>query len=208
MDIFDNPKHIIESVLLCFIPVFVAIDPVGIVPMFLSLTRGYEAAERRKIVLDSILTATVIGIIFVLAGKTIFLLLGITIQDFAIAGGALLFILSIIDLLGDGSARVHGAEPRALGIFPLGTPLIVGPAVLTTLIILVDTFGFVPALLAFVLNLIVLFVALYKADGILSALGENGTRAFAKIMSILLAAIGIMMVRRGIMELIALAHKG
>lgn len=205
MNIFDNPMHIIESALLCFIPVFVAIDPVGIVPMFLSLTRGYEARERRKIVLDSVLTATVIGIIFVLAGKTIFLLLGITIQDFAIAGGALLFILSIIDLLGDGSARAHAAESRALGIFPLGTPLIVGPALLTTLIILVDTFGFVPALIAFVLNLIVLFAALYKADLILSVLGENGTRAFAKIMSILLAAIGIMMVRRGIMELIAMA---
>jgi multiple antibiotic resistance protein len=205
MDILDNPKLIIESALLCFIPIFVAIDPVGIVPMFLTLTRGYEARERRKIVLDSILTAAVIGIIFVLAGKTIFLLLGITIQDFAIAGGALLFILSIIDLLGDGSARVHGAEPRALGIFPLGTPLIVGPAVLATLIILVDTYGFPPSLIAFVLNLIVLFIALFKADAILSLLGENGTRAFAKIMSILLAAIGIMLVRNGIMDLIALS---
>jgi multiple antibiotic resistance protein len=206
MDILDNPKLIIESALLCFIPIFVAIDPVGIVPMFLTLTRGYEARERRKIVLDSVVTATVIGIIFVLAGKSIFLLLGITIQDFAIAGGALLFILSIIDLLGDGSARVHGAEPRALGIFPLGTPLIVGPAVLATLIILVDTYGFLPSLIAFVLNLIVLFFALFKADAILSLLGENGTRAFAKIMSILLAAIGIMMVRKGIMELIALSQ--
>ncbi|MEW6144500.1 MAG: MarC family protein [Thermodesulfobacteriota bacterium] len=205
MDILSDPKLIIEAALLCFIPIFAAIDPVGIVPMFLTLTRGYEAPERRKIVLDSVLTATVIGIIFVLAGKTIFLLLGITIQDFAIAGGALLFILSIIDLLGDGSARVHGAEPRALGIFPLGTPLIVGPAVLATLIILVDTYGFLPSLIAFVLNLIVLFFALFKADAILSVLGENGTRAFAKIMSILLAAIGIMMVRKGIMELIALA---
>ncbi len=205
MEILDNPRQIIQYALLCFIPIFVAVDPVGIVPMFLTLTRGYEAPERRRIVLDSLLTAAVIGIIFVLAGKTIFLLLGITIQDFAIAGGALLFILSIIDLLGDGSARVHGAEPRgALGIFPLGTPLIVGPAVLTTLIILVDTYGFVPALAAFALNLCVLFIALFKADLIFHVLGENGTRAFAKIMSILLAAIGIMMVRKGIMALIGL----
>jgi multiple antibiotic resistance protein len=78
--------------------------------------------------------------------------------------------------------------------------------VLTTLIILVNTYGFIPALAAFALNLAVLFVALFKADIILSVMGENGTRAFAKIMSILLAAIGIMMVRKGIMELIALAH--
>ncbi|MFI5324169.1 MAG: MarC family protein, partial [Thermodesulfobacteriota bacterium] len=206
MHLFDSSRHLMESALVCFIPIFVAVDPIGVVPMFLSLTRGYDDSARRKIVIDSVLTASVIGIIFVLAGKTIFLLLGIKIQDFAIAGGTLLFILSIIDLLGDGSARVHGAESRALGIFPLGTPLIIGPAVLTTLIILVDTYGFVPALVAFALNLAVLFTALFKADIILSALGENGTRAFAKIMSILLAAIGIMMVRKGIMELIALAR--
>lgn len=206
MHLFDSSRYIVESALVCFIPIFVAVDPIGVVPMFLSLTRGYDDTARKKIMIDSVLTATVIGIIFVLAGKTIFLLLGITIQDFAIAGGTLLFILSIIDLLGDGSARVHGAESRALGIFPLGTPLIIGPAVLTTLIILVDTYGFVPALVAFALNLAVLFTALFKADIILSALGENGTRAFAKIMSILLAAIGIMLVRKGIMELIALAR--
>ena len=105
MHLFDSSRHIIEPALLCFIPIFVAIDPVGVIPMFLALTRGYEAAGRRKIVLDSVLTASVIGVIFVLAGKTIFLVLGITIQDFAIAGGTLLFILSIIDLLGNGSAK-------------------------------------------------------------------------------------------------------
>jgi multiple antibiotic resistance protein len=206
MHLLDGSRGVIQPALLCFIPIFVAIDPIGIVPMFLALTRGYETTGRRKIVRDSVLTASVIGVIFVLAGKTIFLLLGITIQDFAIAGGTLLFIISVIDLLGGGNARMPGSGSSALGIFPLGTPLIVGPAVLTTLIILVNTYGFIPALAAFALNLAVLFVALFKADIILSVMGENGTRAFAKIMSILLAAIGIMMVRKGIMELIALAH--
>jgi multiple antibiotic resistance protein len=206
MHLLDGSRGVIQPALLCFIPIFVAIDPIGIVPMFLALTRGYETTGRRKIVRDSVLTASVIGVIFVLAGKTIFLHLGITIQDFAIAGGTLLFIISVIDLLGGGNARMQGSGSSALGIFPLGTPLIVGPAVLTTLIILVNTYGFIPALAAFALNLAVLFVALFKADIILSVMGENGTRAFAKIMSILLAAIGIMMVRKGIMELIALAH--
>jgi len=205
MPLPESVTSILEPALLCFIPIFVAIDPIGIVPMFLSLTRGHESSDRRKIVLSSVLTAAVIGVIFVLAGKIIFDLLGITIQDFAIAGGALLFIISIIDLLSDGSSRAHTASADALGIFPLAIPLIVGPALLTTLIILVDSYGYAPALLAFFLNLAVLFVALFKADLILHVLGDNGARAFAKVMSILLAAIGIMMVRRGIMELIALA---
>ncbi|MGH7807057.1 MAG: MarC family protein, partial [Thermodesulfobacteriota bacterium] len=82
-------------------------------------------------------------------------------------------------------------------------PLIVGPAVLSTLIILVDTQGFLSTLIAFGLNLLILGVVLYKADVILSFLGESGARAFAKIMSILLAAIGIMMIRRGIMALVS-----
>ncbi len=152
--------------------------------------------------MDSVFTAAVIGVIFVLAGRFIFRILGITVADFAIAGGILLFTFSIMDLLRNGVAKVSDKQV-SLGIFPLGTPLIVGPALLTTLIILVDTYGFVTTLLAFALNLFVLFFSLFKAEIILSILGESGARAFAKIMSILLAAIGIMMVRRGIIELIS-----
>jgi multiple antibiotic resistance protein len=67
----------------------------------------------------------------------------------------------------------------------------------------VDNHGFVPTLVSFGLNLIILGVALLKADIIFSVLGEGGARGFAKVMHILLAAIGIMMVRRGVMELIS-----
>lgn len=115
----------------------------------------------------------------------------------------LLFTFSILDLLKEENPKVQRQSSPSLGVFPIGTPLIAGPAVLTTLIILVDTYGFVATLIAFGLNLLVLGIALLKADIILSLLGQSGTRAFAKIMSILLAAIGIMMVRRGIMELVS-----
>lgn len=193
----------IQSLVLSFIPLFVAIDPIGIMPMYLSLTRELERGERKKIARDSILTACILGVTFVLAGKFIFKVLGITVSDFAIAGGILLFIFSILDLLREENPEVKKRQSYSLGVFPIGTPLIVGPAVLTTLIILVDTQGFISTLIAFGLNLLILGVVLYKADAILSFLGESGARAFAKIMSILLAAIAIMMIRRGIMELIS-----
>jgi multiple antibiotic resistance protein len=193
----------IQSILLCFIPLFVAIDPIGVMPMYLSLTREYDSHERRKVAKDSILTACVLGVVFVLAGKFIFRILGISIPDFAIAGGLLLFIFSILDLLREENPEARRRPNTSLGIFPIGTPLVVGPAVLTTLIILVDTQGFLSTLIAFGLNLLVLWLVFYKADTILTYLGESGARAFAKVMSILLAAIGIMMVRRGIMELIS-----
>ncbi|HWP92467.1 MAG TPA: MarC family protein [Thermodesulfobacteriota bacterium] len=193
----------LQDILLSFIPLFVAIDPIGVMPMYLSLTRGLDNNDRKKVVRDSILTACILGVIFVLAGKFIFKILGITVADFAIAGGLLLFIFSILDLLKEESLEARKVTHSSLGIFPIGTPLIVGPAVLTTLIILVDTQGFVATLIAFGANLIILGVVLYKANIILSFLGQGGARGFAKVMSILLAAIGIMMVRRGIMELIS-----
>ncbi|HSE84474.1 MAG TPA: MarC family protein [Thermodesulfobacteriota bacterium] len=193
----------IKSIILSFIPLFVAIDPIGIVPLYLSLTVELNPEERKKVVRDSLLTACILGVVFVLGGKVIFDILGITVADFQIAGGLLLFTFSILDLLKEESPRVQRRSSPSLGVFPIGTPLIAGPAVLTTLIILVDTYSFIATLIAFGLNLLVLGIALLKADIILSFLGQSGTRAFAKIMSILLAAIGIMMVRRGIMELVS-----
>jgi multiple antibiotic resistance protein len=193
----------IKSLILSFIPLFVAMDPVGIIPMYLSLTRELSHDEKRNVIKDSVLTALVIGIIFVFGGKIIFKVLGISVADFAIAGGLLLFLFSILDLLKEENPEVKRKPSASLGVFPIGTPIVVGPAVLTTLIILVDTQGFIPTLIAFGLNLLVLGAVLLKADIILSLLREGGARAFVKIMGILLAAIGIMMVRRGIMQLIS-----
>ena len=193
----------IKSILLSFIPLFVATDPIGIVPLYLSLTVELSPQERKRVARDSILTACILGVVFVLGGKVIFDILGITVADFQIAGGLLLFTFSILDLLREENPKVQRRAGPSVGVFPIGTPLIAGPAVLTPLIILVDTYSFVATLIAFGLNLLVLGIALLKADIILSFLGQSGTRAFAKIMSILLAAIGIMMVRRGIMELVS-----
>ena len=193
----------IQPFLLTFIPLFVAIDPIGIMPMYLSLTRELEPDEKKKVARDSIITACMLGVVFVLAGKSIFNILGISVADFAIAGGLLIFTFSILDLLREENPEAKKKLRHSLGVFPIGTPLIVGPAVLSTLIILVDTQGFLSTLIAFGLNLLILGVVLYKADVILSFLGESGARAFAKIMSILLAAIGIMMIRRGIMALVS-----
>ena len=193
----------IQPLILTFIPLFVAIDPIGIMPMYLSLTREFGPGEKKKVARDSIITACMLGVVFVLAGKSIFNILGISVADFAIAGGLLIFTFSILDLLREENPEAKKKLSYSLGVFPIGTPLIVGPAVLSTLIILVDTQGFLSTLIAFGLNLLILGVVLFKADVILSFLGESGARAFAKIMSILLAAIGIMMIRRGIMALVS-----
>ena len=89
-----------------------------------------------------------------------------------------------------------------MGVFPLGTPLITGPAVLTTTLIMLDSYGLMATFVSLAVNMLIVWWTLAKADSIMRVMGASGTRAFAKIMYILLAAIGVMMVRRGIMGII------
>lgn len=133
-------------------------------------------------------------------GKAILTILGITIPDFQIAGGVLLFVISMRLLLpnGEKSVLTH-AHDREVGIFPLGTPLITGPAVLTTTLIILDSYGLAATFVSLLLNMFIVWLTLIKADYIMKFIGPSGIRAFSKIMYILLAAIAIMMIRRGIL---------
>lgn len=193
-------SKVLAPYILDFIPMFVAVDAIGNIPLFISLVEGATKKQRHKIILDSVTTATAVAILFMFIGKWILRSIGITIPDFQIAGGALLFIISVRLLL-PGMHKSILAEDRDkdVGVFPLGTPLITGPAVLTTTLIMLDSFGIIPTFVSLALNMAIVWVTLVKADLIMKIMGAGGTRAFSKIMYILLAAIGVMMVRRGIL---------
>ena len=190
---------ILKPFLLSFIPIFVAVDAIANIPVYLSIVDGYSEKQKRKTVRDAVATATAVAIIFMLVGKGILVLLGITIPDFQIAGGLLLFVIAVRLLMPNvqKDSLVHSRD-KDVGIFPLGTPLITGPAVLTTTLIMLDTYGFAATFVSLVLNMLIVWITLFKADSIMKIIGPSGTRAFAKIMYILLAAIAIMMTRRGI----------
>jgi multiple antibiotic resistance protein len=192
-----------EPYLLTFIALFVAVDAIGNIPIFISFVEGTTKKQRRKIVADSVSTATVLAIIFMFAGKIVLRFIGVTIPDFQIAGGALLFFIAV-RLLMPGSFKSLAGEShdRDLGVFPLGTPLITGPAVLTTTLMMLDSYGMAATFVALLLNMVIVWITLVKADILLKWLGPGGLRALAKIMYILLAAIGVMMVRRGVVAII------
>jgi len=188
--------HVLQLFFHAFVPLFVAVDVVGIVPLYLVLTQRLAVAERRTVLRSSLLVAAAISSAFALLGKAIFLFLGITVADFQIAGGLVLLGLAGLDLL---TSEPRGlAEGADVGVVPLGVPLITGPAVLTSTIVLVDLYGTFVTLLALVANLAVCWLVLTHAARVERLLGRTGARAISKTVSLLLVAIGVHWIRQGL----------
>jgi multiple antibiotic resistance protein len=192
--------EILKSLPLTFIPIFVAIDIFGILPIFTSLTVEMSVDEKRGVIRDSTITALIVSMIFVALGEGVFSILGITVDDFKIAGGLVLLVLAIIELIKPSGQRRNHEDP--IGVVPIGVPLIVGPAVLTTLIVLIDHYGVVPTVISLIFNLIIVWIVLNASKEITRFFGKNGILAISKVMALLLAAIAVMMIRLGIEGLI------
>jgi multiple antibiotic resistance protein len=179
-----------------FVPLFIAVDVIGIAPVYLSITGHMAPAERRRVLGVSIVVAALVSLSFALLGKVVFVFLGITVADFQIAGGLILIAVAALDLLGSSPRAV--VEGSDVGIVPLAVPLITGPAVITSVIAMVDLYGTLATVLALLANLAVCWVILGHVVEIASTLGGTGARAVSKIVSLLLAAIGVHLVRQGL----------
>jgi len=190
--------------MLVFIPMFFTVDPIGILPIFTTLTQGLNPQQKREIIIQSLITASLVAVGFILLGKVIFHFLGITMGDFMVAGGVILFCLAMVDLTAQGKTRRGVASE--LGAVPIGTPLVVGPAVLTISLMLVSVHGLGITLIALFLNIGIVGIVFTFSDNLMRLLGSAGSRALSKVMMLLLAAIGVMMVRRGIIEIMSGIH--
>ena len=191
-----------HSFWLCFVPLFVAVDAVGILPLFLSLTEGMDRARLRIVIIQSVITAAFVALIFLAFGPVLLRFLGITVPDFMIAGGILLLAISLRDLLTDEKRR-HGADEESLGAVPLGVPLITGPAVLTTCVLLAGLHGKLPTGAAALVNIALAGLIFEFSPAITRFLGRTGTRTLSKVASLLLAAIAVMLIRRGVAGIMA-----
>jgi multiple antibiotic resistance protein len=187
---------IINSFLVSFFALFVAIDAVGILPIFIAITDGLKTREKRKVLKRSLYTAIMVAIGFMFLGGLVFWIMGITMADFQIAGGIVLLVFSIYFLMDRaGAKRTVSAEAA---VFPLGTPLIVGPAVLTTLLLLKDARGVMITCIAFAANMGVVWMIFERSAVITRILGKNGIRAVSKVVDILLSAFAVMLIRKGL----------
>ena len=179
-----------------------AVNVIGVLPMFMNLTQGLDRPKINRIIVQSVVTATIVAVVFLAVGKIILDLLGITVSDFMIAGGTLLFIISLDDLM-SVERRWSQIDPESLGAVPLGVPLIVGPAVLTTILILVHEYGSLATVAALILNILIAGIIFWLYAPIIRLLGKSGARTVSKLAALLLAAVAVMMVRKGVMLLLA-----
>ncbi len=184
-----------EKFLIAFIPLFVAIDPIGLAAIFMGFAPDSGREHRQRQGLLAIYTAIAVAIGFIFLGKGIFNAVGISVADFQVAGGLVLLALAVRDLLGLSSHAT--SETKDFGVVPLGMPLIAGPALLTALLILVDTVGSVYTILSLLVNLLLVEIGFRNARRIEKMLGKQGLRGVSKLIALLLAAIAVSLIRRG-----------
>lgn len=196
----------IQDYIESFLPLFVAINVLGLLPMYLALTEEMSAVERRRLTLQAVATASLIAVLILFAGQLIFSVLGITVNDLRVGGGLILLVLSISNLIfGDYRRRdpTREAEPGdTVGVVPLGIPLIMGPAAITSVLVSREAYGYLPTLTSLVANMLLVFLVLAFAPYLGRFIGPAVSRAVAKVASLFLAAISVALVRAGIMGML------
>jgi multiple antibiotic resistance protein len=185
-----------QQLALTFVPLFIVLDAPGNLPIVVSLTQGIERKERNHVINTSIITATMVGLVFLFFGQLILTLLGISVGSFAVAGGVVLLVLSIKYMI--TGHMVEAIKEEMVAIVPIGTPLLAGPATITTLLFLNTQYSIWIVLLSFGLNMAAAWIIFIGGERIMRFLGQGGVKAISKVFALLLAAIAIDLVIRGL----------
>lgn len=179
------------------ITLFIIVDPLGNIPIFIGLTKGMPKEARRKAFRTAIFTGFILLILFALMGQQILAFFGISLYSFMIAGGILLLIISIQILVRGGWEEL--TAPESVGVVPIGFPLLVGPGAITTTILSLQTSGTVVAVASVLIVFITVQAILTLIDPIYKFLGNSGTVVISKLMALLTAAIAIQYILSGVL---------
>lgn len=189
-----------------FVTLFVVVDPIGLVPLFLALTQGMSAQMRRTVGIRALVIAAILLTAFGLFGDALLRGIGISMPAFRIAGGVLLFLTALDMLFERRTQRREGqsAEPHAPdpSVFPLATPLLAGPGAMATMILLAGAgtgglhLAAVLAVMAAVLACV--FVLFLLSTPLERALGRTGTMVVTRLLGMLLAALAVQFILDGL----------
>ena len=193
-DTFQN--DIITSV----IALFVVIDPIGNIPLFIAFTKKLEKAEHKTVSKTAIITAAALLLLFGIAGTQILGLFGITIFSFMIAGGTLLFIIAI-ELLTYGEWRFVSKVKEDIGVVPIAFPLLAGPGSITAVIISYQTSGFLITFFSIIVVMTITYVILRMVNPIYKILGNRGSMIVSRVFAVIIAAIAVEYIVEGIKNL-------
>jgi multiple antibiotic resistance protein len=204
-----------ELVFNAFVTLLVVLDPLGMAPIFVGLTRGRTDAYRREAAIRGTALGTAILFVFALVGQELLDALGIGFSAFRIAGGALLFLLSLDMVfarpLGMRRAVREGEEAQEeeddISVFPLAIPLIAGPGALTTILLYTDNGDLLEVTAVMGVLLVVLLLVLFSlllAPRVMSVFGQTGANVLSRVLGVLLAALAVQFVLDGITQSFAL----
>jgi multiple antibiotic resistance protein len=185
-----------QNFVLTFVPLFIVIDAMGNLPFVISLSDEMSARERSVMIRSAVITATAVGFFFLFLGQLVLNAMGISVGSFAIGGGIILLVLSVNYMIGSKSTDIIREEMVA--VVPIGTPLTVGPATIATLLLLATQFPIYYVVISFVLNILIVWLIFRASTYIMRFLGRGGIRAISKISSLLLAAIAVNMIIKGL----------
>ena len=199
----------LPALIAAFTTMFIILDPPGLAPVFIALTQGMTASQRRTIAIRACVVSACLMLLFLFLGEAVLGFIGISMDAFRIAGGILLFLTALDMLFQKRQARreENAAEGQAEhhddpSVFPLALPLIVGPGAITTIILLAGEaqgaadFGAIAGVLLAVL--LITFLAFLAAPGIERVLGKTGLNIVTRVLGMLLAALAVQFVLDGL----------
>jgi multiple antibiotic resistance protein len=201
--LYTIPVTFIDDLVKSIIALFVVIDPIGSVPLFIAITQNMEKKERKSISKVAIITAAALLIVFAVAGSKIFEIFGISVSSFMVAGGVLLFIVSI-ELLthgvwsfgnggggGGGVSSFSSSVSEESGVVPLAFPILAGPGAITSVIISFQTAGLIVTILSITVVIGITYIVLLFVNQIYRLLGRRGSMIITRVFAVLIAAIAV-----------------
>jgi multiple antibiotic resistance protein len=183
------------------IALFIVVDPLGNVPIFLGLTKNMDETQRKKTFRSAIITGLMLLFLFAFAGQQILNLFGISLNSFMVAGGLLLLIIAV-RLLVAGGWQEPSTSPESIGAVPIGFPLLVGPGAITATILILQSSGVFVTVASVLITFVIVWLILRFINPIYKILGRNGSLVVTRLMAMFIAAIAVQYIVEGAKNLL------
>ncbi len=200
-NIFIIPDNFFNKILTSTIQLLAVVEPFGIIPILINLTKKMERETSKAMSKTAAVTSALLLMIFDIAGTQILSTFGITVNSFMVAGGALLFIVSL-EIMRHGELRNIEKDLQGAGVVPIAFPLIAGPGAITSVIISHQKDGPIVTLISIIIVISITYLVLRSINPIYRILGNRGSEVISRISAVILAAIAIQYIVEGLRNII------